>query len=108
MTERAKAKSRIMEAVHETACDLNRLGFINKRKMHEFDALCLASETPEYDAVKIKEIRERFELSQAAFAAVLNTSLSTVRQWESGKKHPGGPSRKLLDILERKGLEVLV
>jgi putative transcriptional regulator len=39
---------------------------------------------------------------------VLNTSLSTVRQWEIGDKHPSGPSQKLLSLLERKGLEALI
>ena len=39
---KSKAKSPILEAVHETAGDLHRLGFIHKRNMHEFDALCLA------------------------------------------------------------------
>ncbi len=38
-----KAKSRIFEAVHETASDLNRLCLIDKRKMRKFDALCLES-----------------------------------------------------------------
>jgi putative transcriptional regulator len=41
MTGKAKAKSRILEAVHETASDLQRLGFIDKRKMRQLDALCL-------------------------------------------------------------------
>jgi putative transcriptional regulator len=41
-------------------------------------------------------------------AAVLNTSLSTVRKWEGGEKHPSGPSSKLLDLLERKGLEAVL
>lgn len=36
-------------------------------------------------------------------AAVLNTSLSTVRQWEIGDKHPSGPSLKLLDLPTVKG-----
>ena len=36
-----KTKSRILEAVHETAGDLHRLGFIDKRKMQKYDALCL-------------------------------------------------------------------
>ena len=38
---KVKAKSSIFEAVHETASDLHRLGFIHKRNMHKFDALCL-------------------------------------------------------------------
>ena len=42
------------------------------------------------------------------FAAVLNTSLSTVRQWEIGDKHPSGPSLKLLNLLDRKGLDALL
>ena len=41
-------------------------------------------------------------------ASVLNTSVSTVRQWEIGDKHPSGPSAKLLDLLDRKGLEALI
>ena len=41
MKTKSRAKSQIFEAVHETASDLHRLGFIDKRKMHKFDALCL-------------------------------------------------------------------
>mgnify|MGYP002635381141 CR=1 FL=1 len=108
MNKKGKPKSRILEAVHETASDLHRLGFIDKRNMHELDALCLTIEVPEYDAEKIRAIRERYRLSQAVLASILNTSLSTVRQWEIGKKHPSGPSQKLLNLLDRKGLETLI
>jgi len=47
MTGKVKAKSCILEAVHETSSDLHRLGFINKRKMHELEALCLTIDVPE-------------------------------------------------------------
>ena len=107
MTTKAKAKSRIFEAVHETASDLHRLGFIDKRKMRKFDALCL-DPVPEYDSVKIRALRDHLQLSQAVLAAVMNTSLSTVRKWEIGEKHPSGPSLKLLSLLDRKGLEALL
>ena len=40
--------------------------------------------------------------------AVLNTSLSTVQKWEIGDKKPSGPSLKLLNLIERKGLEALI
>ena len=39
---------------------------------------------------------------------MLNTSLFTVRKWEGGEKHPSGPSLKLLNLLERKGLEAVL
>ena len=40
-TVKSKPRSAIMEAVHEGARDLFSLGFIDKRKMQEYDALCL-------------------------------------------------------------------
>jgi putative transcriptional regulator len=41
------------------------------------------------------------------FAAYLNTSSSTVQKWEQGQKKPNGPSLKLLNLVEQKGLEAL-
>ena len=107
MTSKAKAKSRILEAVHETASDLHRLGFIDKRKMRKFDVLCFEP-IPQYDGAKIRALRDHLQVSQSVLAAVLNTSLSTVRKWEVGDKHPSGPSLKLLNLLDRKGLEAVI
>jgi putative transcriptional regulator len=107
MTTKTKTKSPIFEAVHETASDLHRLGFIDQRKMRKFDFLCL-DPIPDYNSEKVRALRDRFKLSQSVLASVLNTSLSTVRQWEVGDKHPSGSSQKLLNLLERKGLEALI
>ena len=85
MKTKSRAKSRIFEAVHETASDLHRLGFIDKRKMRKFDALCL-DPIPQYDGEKIRSLRAHLQVSQAVLAAVLNTSLSTVRKWDVGDK----------------------
>ena len=107
MTTKAKAGSRILDAVHETARDLHTAGFINMRTMQKYDALCLEP-IPTYSSAKIRALRARHKLSQAVLATVLNISLSTVRQWEIGDKQPSGPSLKLLNLLDRKGLEVLI
>jgi len=107
MTTKLKSKSKIFDAVHETASDLHKLGFIDKRKMRKFDLLCLEP-IPEYSSEKIRALRDHLQLSQSVFAAVLNTSLSTVRKWEIGDKHPSGPSLKLLNLLDRKGLEAIL
>ena len=107
MTTKRKARSRILEAVHETASDLHRLRFIDKRKMRKYDVLCLEP-VPEYDAAKVRALREGLRLSQAVLASLLNTSLSTVRKWEVGDKKPSGPSLKLLNLIERKGLEAVI
>ncbi len=107
MTRKRKGSSQILDAVHETASALHRTGFIDKRRMREYDALCLVP-VPVYSKAKIRALRDRHHLSQSVLAAVLNTSLSTVRQWEIGEKHPSGPSLKLLHLLDRKGLEALI
>lgn len=106
-TAKRKVQSPILEAVHETAEGFHRLGFIDKRKMQEFDLLCLEP-IPDYDGKQIKRIRTRLNLSQPVFAAVLNTTLSTVVQWEGGNKHPRGTSLKLLNLVDRKGLEAVL
>jgi putative transcriptional regulator len=102
-TKKTRAKRSILAAVRETASDLHRLGFIDKRKMERFDALCLAP-MPTYSAAKIRKLRTSLNISQTVLASVLNTSVSTVRKWEQGEKHPGGPSLKLLNLLDRKGI----
>lgn len=102
-----KRKSRILQEVHEMASDLHRIGLIDKRRMREFDALCHL-DVHEMPPQKIKSLREQARLSQAVFAAVLNTSISTVQKWEIGDKKPSGPSLKLLNLIERKGLEAVL
>jgi len=107
MNRRTEATRPLLAAVHETATDLHAAGLIDRRRLREYDALCLPP-VPAYSGDRIRALRHRHRLSQAGFAAVLNTSLSTVRPWEIGDKHPSGPSLKLLNLLDRKGLEALL
>ena len=104
MNTKRKTESKILNAVHETATDLKDIGFISLHKMQKYDALSLKP-IPVYDSKMIKELRERYSISQSVLAAILNTSLSTVCKWEVGDKNPSGPSLKLLD---RKGLQALI
>jgi len=107
MTKKPKPKSRIPAAVHETASDFHRLGFIDMHKMRQYDALCVGP-VPAYDSEKIRALRGHLLLSQAVLASVPGTSLSTVRKWEIGEKRPSGPSSKLLNPLERKAMEAVL
>jgi len=99
-------RRKILEAVHKTARGLRNAGLMNAQTMREFDVLCLPK-VKEYSATQIKRIRENNKASQAVFAAYLNTSVSTVQKWERGEKKPHGPSLKLLNLVEAKGLQML-
>jgi putative transcriptional regulator len=48
------------------------------------------------DALGLKELRARTKLSQSDFAALLGVELSTLRNWEQGRRVPTGPARALL------------
>lgn len=100
-------KSKILGAVHKTAADLHEAGAFTAITMHKFDRLCLPS-VDKLEPDNIKHIREEAHLSQAVFAAYLNTSVSTVQKWEVGAKKPNGIALKLLNLVQKKGIEVLV
>jgi len=51
---------------------------------------------------KIQKIRNKINLSQSVFARLLNVSVSSIRQWEQGKRLPTGSTMVLLDLLDKK------
>jgi putative transcriptional regulator len=102
-----KTKSAILEAVHETARGLEAAGVMDQVTLREFDRLCLPPIVP-LQPVEIKRIRENTRVSQAVFAALLNTSVSTVQKWEIGQKRPTGTALKLLHLVQKRGLEIVV
>ena len=97
-------KSRIIEEMYESAQDLLKVGIIDKRRFEEFTALYTASQTPKYTGEDVKELRSKLNVSQSVLASLMNTSTAAVRAWEAGTKKPGGPSNKLLQLLDAKGL----
>ena len=98
--------SRILEAVHETALGLYEAGVMDQVTMREFDLVCLPK-IEKLEPQRIKAIRETAQVSQAVFAALLNTSVSTVQKWEIGQKRPSGTALKLLHIVEKRGLDAI-
>ena len=102
-----KTKSAILEAVHDTVQGLHEAGVMDQVTLREFDRLCLPPVEP-LKPEQIKQIREVSRVSQAVFAALLNTSVSTVQKWEIGQKKPTGTALKLLHLVQKKGLEAVV
>ena len=59
-----------------------------------------ASRSFEYPDPEVKSIRDRLGVSQEKFAIILGVSKRTVENWEQGRRHPTGPARSLLRIVE--------
>lgn len=55
----------------------------------------------EIEPMDIKELRGRFDLSQSEFAGLLGISLSTLQNWEQGRRKPRGAARVLLLVAEK-------
>ena len=51
--------------------------------------------------VDITHLREKLGLSQDRFATLFGLSARTVRNWEQGVRHPEGPARILLQVIDR-------
>ena len=49
----------------------------------------------------VRQVRARCGLTQAAFAEQIEVPIETVRNWEQGKRSPGGPARALLKLIDR-------
>lgn len=99
----------ILDVVHESAKDLHDADLLSHTTMREFDVLCLPP-IEEYGPVQIRKIRTRNGVSQAVFAAYMNTSVATIRKWEAkGKTHkrPNGTAMKLLNMVEVHGIGIL-
>ncbi len=101
-----RKKSDILEAVLETAKGLHAAGAMDQVTLREFDRLCVPPVTA-LKPLEIKRIRTQSHVSQAVFAALLNTSLSTVQKWEIGQKRPTGAALKLLHLVKKQGLEIV-
>ena len=60
-----------------------------------------ASRTFPYGRLDIKRIREGYDLTQSQFAAMLGISVSTLRNWEQGRRVPEGPAMVLLRVADK-------
>lgn len=60
-----------------------------------------ASRSFKFQEPEVKAIRERVGLSQTRFAGLIGVSKRTLENWEQGRRHPTGPARALLRLLDK-------
>ncbi len=49
---------------------------------------------------EVKAVRAKTGLTQEKFALIVGVSTRTLENWEQGRRHPTGPARALLKILD--------
>ena len=54
--------------------------------------------TFEFNPMDIKAIRNKLRKSQSEFALMIGVSVSTLQNWEQGRRKPDGPARALLKV----------
>ena len=57
-----------------------------------------AADLVQEGSLDVAALRARFKLSQEKFAALLGISVSTLRNWEQGRREPEGPAQVLLRV----------
>lgn len=65
-------------------------------KIHRGEAK--ASRTFVFKPEDVRRIREKLHKSQSEFAQLIGVSLSTLQNWEQGRRQPQGPARALLVV----------
>jgi putative transcriptional regulator len=54
------------------------------------------------DPVNVKDIRENCQMTQDEFSKNFGVSLSTIQNWEQGRRTPEGPAKLLLKMIMAK------
>ena len=52
----------------------------------------------EFKPADVKAIRRKLGASQSEFALMIGVSVSTLQNWEQGRRQPEGPARALLKV----------
>ncbi len=107
-----KKSTRLSDAILETAKDMFDSNIISEKEYEKITIRHLKkSKIPEIEPIssaEIKALREDAHLSQAAFARYLNLTVGYISQLESGMKKPSSAVLTLLNIIRRKGFDIIL
>lgn len=103
--------SRLTKAILETAAGMHRIGIMGGDSHAKITLRHLRKPTGAAEPIsgeEIRQVREQAHLSQAVFARCLNVTTGYVSQLERGAKRPTGAALALLNVIRRKGIEVVL
>jgi putative transcriptional regulator len=78
--------------------------------IHEAGAIRRGEKTPArkfvFTPAQVRSIRLKLKKSQSEFAQMIGVTISTLQNWEQGRREPQGPARALL-VVAAKAPEVV-
>lgn len=104
MTERLKR-------IQGMAQRYNKLGVVKDETVASIDAAVAARNIPavrEMTGGEIKEVRTRYNMSQAAPAITTGMSVESVSKWERNESKPNKAALRIINIIDVKGPEVFM
>jgi putative transcriptional regulator len=105
-------ESSLTDAILETAEGMNRIGVMDDETYRTITLRLIGDQpSPSAEPItgsEIRTLREQGNMSQAAFARYLNLTTGYISQLERGIKQPKGPALALLNVMRRKGVDVIL
>ncbi|HEY5330997.1 MAG TPA: helix-turn-helix domain-containing protein [Acidobacteriaceae bacterium] len=109
---KTKKPSRLGKAIVEMAEDQRRTGLMSDAQCRKITVRHLGGEAlstaKPISGNEIRGMREKANLSQAAFARYMNLTVGYISQLERGVTAPKGPALTLLNVIRRKGFEAIL
>jgi len=87
------------ENFNELVASIEEAGKIHRNELK-------ASKEYEFPEPNVKEIREDIGFTQSKFASFIGVNVRTLQNWEQGHRHPTGPARVLLKLVEADPISV--
>lgn len=82
------------EAFQELVASVRQAGRIRRGAMR-------ASRVTAFKPADIKAVRKKLRASQSEFALMIGVNVSTLRNWEQGRRVPEGPALALLRVASK-------
>lgn len=100
-----------LKRIQSMAERYNKLGVVKDDTVTAINAAVAARNIPAIRVMtgsQIREVRTRYNLSQAALAITLGMSIESVSKWERNESKPNNAALRIINILDAKGPEVFM
>ncbi|HEY3987473.1 helix-turn-helix domain-containing protein [Cedecea sp.] len=104
MTERLKH-------IQSMAKRYNALGVVKDETVASIDAAVAARDIPAVRTMtgsEIREVRTRYNMSQAALAMTIGMSVESISKWERNESKPNKAALRIINLLDANGLKMFM